>query len=230
MPTETACTLTAMLQCDTRRVIHTLHYALCHANAAHKIADTESIVPARHPASVLEQILMQAKSVLFSDLFLTNLVNHLKTVDNCAKFLNSRLQRPWRNRGSILRTSQSKHSYVQLDTLSSACDWLSQCDIIGSCENPSVLNPYNAYHWWDATEQSSLSDAMHQLSGELEEDKLRRQQDEIASYMEHLTEQFFSVANSDFVGEELVLQTREKCRYSNRSVCVRACVRVCVCV
>ena len=226
VPAGVACTLTAMLGCDTRRVIHTLQYALCHATVTHKNpdADTDSVAPASQPASVMEQILEEAKCSLFPNLFLTNLVHQLETVDNCGEILNSRLQRPWRNHGSILKTSQSKHGYGQLDMLSSACDWLSHCDIIGSGENSTAINPNNAHCWWDVTEQSCLLDTVQQLPGELEIEKIRNQQDEIALYIEHLTEQTFSVADNSDVVEELVLRTAGKCRY----VCgVYMCMSVC---
>ena len=220
-----------MLRCDTRRVIHTLQYALCHATVTHENPDdgTGSIAPASQPASVIEQILKEAKCALFPDLFLTNLVQRLETVDSCGEMLNTRLQRPWCNHGSILKTSQSKHSYDQLDTLSSACDWLSHCDIIGSGKSSTVLDPNNTHCWWDVTEQSCLLDTVQQLPGELAVEKIRKQQDEIVLYTEHLTEQTFSVADNSDVIEELVLRTAEKCRYSV-SVCLSVCLFVCLSV
>ena len=223
VPAGVACTLTAMLGCDTRRVIHTLQYALCHATVTHKNpdGDTDSIAPASQPASVMEQILKEAKCLLFPNLFLTNLVHQLETVDNCG---NSRLQRPWRNHGRILKTSQSKYRYDQLDMLSSACDWLSHCDIIGSGESSTAIDPNNAHHWWDVTEHSCLLDTVQQLPGELEVEKIRKLRDEIALYIEHLTEQKFSVADNSDVVEELVLRTAEKCGYG---VCQSVYLSVC---
>ena len=216
-----------MLGCDTRRVIHTLHYALCHASVALKNVESSvhDIVPAGQPVSVIEQLLMEAKCGLFSDIFLTNLVHQLETVSNCAKKLQSRLQRPWRNCGGILRTSQSKHSYDQLDTLSNACDWLSHRDIIGDGEESSALDPNNAHCWWDVTEQSCLLDTAQQLSGELEVEKIRKQQDEIAVCIEHLTEQIFSFTDNSSTIEELVLRATETCRY-----CVCLCLCLCLCL
>ena len=164
---------------------------------------------------------MEAKAAVFSDLFLTNVVHHLESVDNSDATCNSRLQRPWCSHRSKLKTGQSKRDYVQLDTVSNACDWLSECDIIGGSENSSVLNPYSAHHWWEVVEQSCLLDAAHQLPGQLEGDKIRRQQDEVTLFMEQLTEQKFSVAHSQFVGEELVLKAAENCGYG---VCVCVCV------
>ena len=190
-------------------------------------------MPAIHPASVLEQLLIEAKAAVFSDLFLTNVVHHLKTMNNSDATYNSRLQRPWCNHRSKLKTSQSKRDYVQLDTVSNACDWLSECDIIGSSENSSVPDPYSAHHWWEVVEQSCLLDVAHQLPGELEGDKIRKQQDEITLFMEHLTEQNFSVANSQIVGEEIVLKAAENCRYDlcvGACVCVSVCLSVCMCV
>ena len=205
-----------MLECDTRRVIHTLHHALYHANVPQKNVDTDAdpTMPAIHRTSILEQLLMEAKSAVFSDLFLTNVVHRLNTKDNSDTSFNSRLQRPWCSHRSRLKTNQSKHNYIQLDTVSNACDWLSECDIIGSTGNSSVLDPYNTPHWWDVAEQCCMLDTTQQLPGELEGYKIRKQQDEITSLMEHLTEQHFFVANSDFVGEELVLKAAENCRYS----------------
>ena len=228
VPAGVACLLTAVLECDTRRVIHTLQYALCHATVTHKNpdADTDSVLPASQPASVMEQVLKEAKCSLFPNLLLTNLVHQLETTDSCGKFLNSRLQRPWCNHGSILKTSQSKHSYGQLDMLSSACDWLSHHDIIGSGESSAAVNPNNAHHWWDVTEQNCLLDTVQELPGELEIEKIRNQQNEIALYMEHLSELIFSVADNSDVLEELVLRTAEKCRYSVQCVCMHVCLFV----
>ena len=229
VPAGVACTLTAMLGCDTRRVIHALHYALCHASVTLKNVENSAhdVVPSSLPVSVIEQILVEAKCSLFSDIFLTNVVHQLETVSNCAKKLQSRLQRPWRNCGGMMKISQSKHGYDQLDTLSNACDWLSHWDIIGNGEDSSVLDPNNAHCWWDVTEQSCLLDTVQQLSGELEVEKIRKQRDKIAVCVEHLTEQNFSIPDNSSVIEELVLRAIETRRYC---VCVIVCsAYMCVC-
>jgi len=220
--------LTAILGCDTRRVIHTLHYALCHADTSHNNSDTNpSNTPTSHSVSVLEQNLEEAKCFLFSDLFLTNVVHQLESqsMDGYHEMLNTRLRRPWCNHGSVLK---SKHSYIQLDTASSACDYLTDCDIIGSNEQSHVLDLNNAHCWWNVTEQCCLLETVEQLPGQLEVEKVKKRRDEIMLHMERLTEQNFSVANSEFVGEEFLLKAAEKCRLV--CVCVCVCVSMCLCM
>jgi len=202
LPAGTASTLSALLQCDVRRAMHTLHFSLCHA-----IQD----VPSTWPASLLEQEIKEAKSVLFPNLFLSSLVGQLDTLLISEKDAATNLQRPWRCHSSKFKNfNHSKQcKYFYCDTMSDASDWLSHCDIItGNNGQSLLLDPDSAHPWWEVREQSCLLATSQESLNQLDKHK-----EEITSFMDNLIGQHFGIKDhSDILREEMVITMSKKCR------------------
>ena len=215
LPAGIASTLSALLQCDVRHVIHTLHFSLCHASTSEQASFQD--VPSTWPASLLEQEIIEAKSLLYPSLFLSSLVEQLDTSLTSRKIAAPNLQRPWNCHCSefknLNRLKQPK--YFNCDTISDACDWLSHCDIIrGNNGQLSLLDPNSTHSWWEVREQSCLLVTSQESPNQLEVEKLDKHKEEMASFMENLIGQHFRIKDhSDMLREEMVITMAKKCRY-----------------
>lgn len=212
LPAGTASTLSAFLQCDVRRVMHTLHFSLCHANT-----NSSQDKPVTWPVSLLEQEIKEVKSLLYPNLFLFSLAEQLNNSPTPNKIDTSSLQRPWHCRDRVFKsTSKLKQcKYVNSDTMSDACDWLSHCDIInGKSGQMSVLDPNNAQPWWEISEKSCLLATFQDSLNRLEVEKLDKHKGEMTSLMIDLIGQNFGIKDKlDILKEENVVAIANKCRY-----------------
>ncbi|XP_065898480.1 ATPase family AAA domain-containing protein 5-like isoform X2 [Dysidea avara] len=215
LPAGMASTLSALLQCDVRQVIHTLHFSLCHANTSEQ--DSIQDVPSAWSASLLEQEIIEAKSLLYPNLFLSSLVEQLNASPVTGKIATPNLQRPWRCHDSKFKNlSQTKQcKYFNCDIMSDACDWLSHCDIIReNNEQSPVLDPNGAHSWWEVREQSCFLATSQESLNQLEVEKLDKHKEEMASFMDNMTGQHFGIKDhSDMLREEMVVTMAKKCRW-----------------